>query len=112
MIDGKKLIEKIRREGILGCGHSDSESVENVIDMIESQEIIGEWIPCSERLPEYENEEYMVVSECYGEYLYQILTFACGWNCARYSDGTINRKHEIKNIIAWMPITEYRPSED
>lgn len=52
MIDEKKLIEYIRENGIPGSYHSDTEREDYVIDMIESQPKVDEWIPCEKLLPE------------------------------------------------------------
>ena len=51
MIDEKKLIEEMKeykslQEGIV------AEVIETMIEAVEEQPKIGEWIPCSERLPE------------------------------------------------------------
>lgn len=46
MIDEKKLIERIKEEP------TDGMYTHEIIEAIEEQPKIGEWIPCSERLPE------------------------------------------------------------
>lgn len=66
MIDEKKLIElledeilRIDTESTPGCGNlygRDASVMKNtlnfVIDLINEQPKLGEWIPCNERLPE------------------------------------------------------------
>ena len=66
-----------------------------------------QWIPCSERLPEVpstndEIENYLVCSED-GNII--VMMWADGWNCTLFN-GTVNRKYEIDDVIAWMPIPE------
>ena len=48
MIDEKKLIEDLKQSGMI----VDNEYGNAMVEMINSQPMIGEWIPCSERLPE------------------------------------------------------------
>ena len=54
MIDEKKLIEEIR--DAINCdrydGYKPAAVLFEVWDMINEQPKVGEWIPCSERLPE------------------------------------------------------------
>lgn len=50
MIDEKKLIDELKQSGMI----ADNEYGNAMIDMIENQPKIGDWIPCSERLPECE----------------------------------------------------------
>lgn len=65
MIDEKKLIDNliIRRERlrsiIIAIHHNNTSyadtiinEINNIIDIIDAQPKVGEWIPCSERLPE------------------------------------------------------------
>ena len=56
MIDEKKLIEELKQSGMI----ADNEYGNAMVDMIENQPKIGEWIPCSERLPEGENQKVIV----------------------------------------------------
>ena len=49
MIDEKKLIESFRAS--LNTGR-ETFSIDLIVECIEAQPKIGEWIPCSERLPE------------------------------------------------------------
>lgn len=92
----------------------------DVIDAIEQQPKVGEWIPCSERLPEL----YRVDMESEGEYYmisdsviitdgerasiseYEIDDEDCrGWFAHDFE--------EIEDVIAWMPIPEpYRQGEE
>lgn len=64
----------------------------------------GEWIPCSERLPEKDGS-YLV---CWNYRNMDVLMWADGWNCIRRIDGKVDRNSEIDgaNITAWMPLPE------
>lgn len=55
MIDEKKLIESLRAS--LNTGR-ETFPIDLIIECIEEQEQIGEWIPCSERLPENEADAH------------------------------------------------------
>lgn len=48
MIDEARLIDELKQSGMI----SDNEYGNAVLDMINSQPKIGDWIPCSDRLPE------------------------------------------------------------
>ena len=57
LISREALIAKIKDDGILGNGHSDSEREDDVIDMIESCEAVdavpvvhGDWMAVDERI--------------------------------------------------------------
>lgn len=90
MIDEKKLVECLRHD--ISCfaanDMKDNEMyvrVDDMIRMIQGQPKVGEWIPCSERLPESEKEVEItfIRKHCItGEKLY--LTAR-----AFYEDGTL-----------------------
>ena len=66
------------------------------------------WIPVTERLPEtpkhyYDRSAYLTCTET--GYITSIYWWD-GWNCLMEEDGTIYREHEIKDIVAWMPLPE------
>ena len=70
------------------------------------------WIPCSERLPEtpkhyYDRSLYLTCTKT--GYITSIYWWD-GWNCSMDEDGTVYRKHEMKDIVAWMELPE--PYED
>lgn len=70
------------------------------------------WIPCSERLPEtpkhyYDRSLYLTCTKT--GYITSIYWWD-GWNCTVNEDGTVYRKHEMKDIVAWMELPE--PYED
>lgn len=66
MIDEKKLIAEIR-EYIDEYKELDMQVIRNLkwcammeaLELVESQPKVGEWIPCSERLPEEEAKEFI-----------------------------------------------------
>ena len=63
----------------------------------------GEWIPCSERLPEDDGKEYLTYQCCDGlRYGWcQVLNYDGGWNCFKG-----DRENEIMAVVAWMPLPE------
>lgn len=66
------------------------------------------WIPCSERLPEtpkhyYDRSLYLTCTKT--GYITSIYWWD-GWNCSLDEDGTVYRKHEMKDIVAWMELPE------
>ena len=74
-----------------------------------------EWIKCKDRFPEnpenpMEEKMYFVAykNEATGHYLYSITGYADGWNCSLMFDGTISKEHEMKDIVAWAEIPEYK----
>lgn len=76
------------------------------------------WIPCSERLPEIEHK---VSDDLYkGHYLtfnksgaVQVLSWCDGFNCYRDFNGKPCKDHEIKGILAWMPLPKpFEESEE
>ena len=54
MIDEKKLIEDIEKEfdGVCVYDVSPSQAVNDFVEIVDRQPKVGQWIPCSERLPE------------------------------------------------------------
>lgn len=65
----------------------------------------GEWIPCSEKLPEKDGSYLVCMSWNYCSI--DVLMWADGWNCTRRINGEVNRESEMdEEIIAWMPLPE------
>lgn len=92
MIDEKKLIDELKQSGMI----ADNEYGNAMVNMIESQPKIGEWIPCSERLPE-ENEEVIC---CFKSGIVKSLVlFNCKFHGKVYA-------YEKTDIIAWQPLPE------
>ena len=91
-----------------------------IMDYIENMEKVGEWIPCSERLPEMHREDMEAEGEYYmisnpvivtdGQQIYIAeyeadMDYRYGWHSL---DG-----EDYDNIIAWMPLPKpYRPEEE
>lgn len=96
MIDEKKLIESVKAYKELGLGRNLHSIADVIIEIIEAQPKIGEWIPVEERLPK-NGGAYLItaINDCGGVYMdvsyydsqYKI------FNC----DGT-----DDDNAIAWM----------
>ncbi len=108
MIDEKKLIDRFRK--LRGIDSLANMFINDVIKEIEKQSKIGEWIPCSERLPE---EKINPVTSDFYEYQVTFRSedvtdvrhykFGRGhwWN----GPGTVD-----KYVIAWQPLPEpYKP---
>lgn len=77
-----------------------------IMDIVEEQPKVGEWIPCSERLPETDkNRKYLVCGEKGGIY---IAEFVCntvhGEPLGMYWWSAKGRY--CPNPIAWMPLPE------
>ena len=100
MIDEKKLIDELKQSGMI----VDNEYGNAMVDMINEQPKVGEWVPCAVRLPDET-----------GHYLVCIQGGSIG--LAKY---TYNTTHEYKafwigyvkeeNVIAWQPFPEsYNP---
>lgn len=93
MIDEVKIIENIKE-------WSKEKEIkwtsESVISLLESAPKTGGWIPCSERLPE-ENEEVIC---CFKSGVVKALVlFNCKFHGKVYA-------YEKSDIIAWQPLPE------
>ena len=98
MIDEKKLISHIENQY---RQWGEEYTAEQILGDIEDFPKVGEWIPCSEKLP----KEHEIVLVAYLEYYKQLFNLAyiseCGtWHW--YFNGT-NVRNEI---IAWQPLPE------
>lgn len=114
MIDEKKLIEELEKifetdEENIDCTLSDF--AYHVFDCIKAQPKFGEWIPCSERLPEL----HRVDMESEGEYYMisdsVIITDGERVSISEYEIDDVDRRgwlahdfEEIEDVIDWMPI--------
>lgn len=98
MIDEKRLIEEVED---MMCPFQFADetrewALKDVIEVIEEQPKVGEWIPVEERLPE------------------QSLNSVIGWDAYRerlcfvqyYMNEWILGNHETVKIVAWMPLPE------
>lgn len=93
MIDEKKLIESLRAS--LNTGR-ETFPIDLIVECIEAQPKVGEWIPCSERLPEEPLFEkgYIVQSEYIKE------PFSAYWDGENWTDVY---DEEIE-VIAWQTL--------
>ena len=110
MIDEKKLIKFIISNDFKRRTIQSKDSLQDIlIQFVEEQPKVGEWIPVSERLPE-DGESYLVTNaESFG----QFHTYK-GWYDGEHKiwhmDGNFERK---MNVIAWQPLPEpYREKDD
>ena len=93
MIDEKKIINDIKQ---WSKEREIKWTTESVISLLESAPKIGGWIPCSERLPE-ENEEVIC---CFKSGVVKALVlFNCKFHGKVYA-------YEKSDIIAWQPLPE------
>lgn len=79
--------------------------MEKMLKLLGGKTFQGEWNLCKDKLPgmppKNKREEYLCLV---GREHYMIIGWCGGWNCSYNLNGTINRKAEIKDVIAWMPI--------
>lgn len=105
-IDEKKLIEDIEKEfdGVCVYDVSPSQAINDFVQIVNRQPKVGEWTPCSERLPE-EDGEYLVWVRYEGREFTTTEEYEDGmWN---YS-GAYNFNDKV---IAWMPLPEQYKGE-
>ena len=100
MIDEKKLIESLRAS--LNTGR-ETFHIDLIVECIEAQPKVGEWIPCSEALPPkpkenraFDKKPVYIVSVNGEDYPHRAL-----WNGVNFTDGW-----HILDVIAWMPLPE------
>ena len=58
MIDEARLIDELKQSGMI----ADNEYGNAMLDMINGQPKIGDWITCSERLPKKSGEYIVMIS--------------------------------------------------
>jgi hypothetical protein len=97
MIDEKKLIEELSRNSIFEKVTVGEETVYDVINRLPKA---GEWIPCSERLPE--DAKTTVVTLSNGE------VEGAFWNGRNWwcMGDSINLETRTEDVIAWQPLPE------
>ena len=107
MIDEKKLLEEIERsmndnmhtDGKIHMNHVYEH--QHFMRMVNSQPKVGEWIPCSERLPE--EGEKVIACNKNGE-----IETAYFYPSEELSGATIWCANDVMftNIVAWKPLPE------
>lgn len=114
MIDEKKLIESFRES--LNTGR-ESFPIDLIVECIEEQPKVGEWIPCSERLPN--KEEYLKDDGRFmlddGNRRYQGLfdIYDGKFKFAKHISGLQYELFEDECVIAWQPLPEpYRAGKE
>lgn len=118
MIDEKKLIERFKQ--LKGIDSLANMFISDVIREIKKQPKVGEWIPCSEKLPELHRQdldsegEYIMISNSV------IVTDGEDISVSQYEIDDADDKGWLNNglledvdVIAWMPLPEpYRPGKE
>lgn len=116
MIDEKKLIEDIEKEieFAMKCNMPAMVAgMRQIASVIEEQPKIGEWIPCSEQLPELHRvdmqseEEYYMISDSV------IITDGENIGITKYEVDDDDRKGWLEcefegneDVVAWKPLPE------
>lgn len=96
MIDEKRLIEVIDKN----FGHTDGASV--IKQIIKEQPKVGEWIPCSDRLP-IEKGYYLVsYHPCYWDQVKEDILVGID----HFMGKTSWSKRKYQKVIAWKPLPE------
>lgn len=102
LIDEKKLIEQLRESDYLHASSSREEVLlDRTIRIVLEQPKVGEWIPCSERLPE-EAGVYRVTC-LYDDKVYRVK------DDLFYSDRNwgYDNRHLNRKVIAWKPLEKH-----
>lgn len=101
MIDEKKLIEKLEKQcpnakmgKLNGIPEIVKGAVDDCIKIVKRQPKVGEWIPCSERLPKQ------------GEQVICTLVSARGHRFVTQEQFFPNLLKEPFPMVAWMPLPE------
>ena len=100
MIDEKKLIDELKQSGMI----ADNEYGNAMVDIIENQTKISEWILCSEQLPEVPEG---INDDDYPEFNVTIkgaaesTTLRCDYEGTWFDDNGY-----IYPVIAWQPLPE------
>ena len=105
MIDEKKLMKEVR---YLKSVIRHNPAIDEIIKLIKQQEVVGEWIPVSERLPneeEFKKDDGRFMLDD-GNRRYQGF-FDIHDGCFKFSahiSGLFPELVEDKNVIAWQPL--------
>lgn len=128
MIDEKKLIKFIRSNDFKRRTIQSKDSLQDIlIQFVEEQPKVGEWIPCSECLPEdVDNRFFMCIVENHEEDLPMFCQYEEEYGFGFWHDifneetlGFVdtefktNEELGYEKVIAWMPLPEpYIPNTD
>ena len=110
MIDEKKLIESFRAS--LNTGR-ETFNIDLIVECIEAQPKVGDWIPCSERLPELHRVDMQSSGEHYMISDSVIITDGESIGLTKYEVDDDDRKGWLEcefegneDVVAWMPLPE------
>lgn len=109
MIDEKKLIEAIEKEfeGVCVYDVSPSQAIADFVDIVDKQPKVGEWIPCSERLPN-QDDNNINDSSLSIPVLVQYKDITTEPEVLHYNTFTKKFCYDqidvTSNVVAWMPL--------
>lgn len=114
MIDEKKLIEFIKSNDFKRRIIQSKDSIQDIlVQFITEQQKVGEWIPCSERLPELQRVDMESEGEYYMISDSVIITDGENIGLTKYEVDDDVRKGWLEcefegneDIVAWMPLPE------
>lgn len=128
MIDEKKLIEDIEKEfdGVCVYDVSPSQAVNDFVEIVDRQPKVGQWIPCSERLPEAGENIILTFKDTFHTHptMANKIRVMPAWRCnvceeetpdgAWAIEGRLGKfAVDITDGIAWMPLPPaFKESED
>lgn len=104
MIDEKQLIDEVNDlmdANLLfydDASKSRQETLDEIVDLIDEQQKLGEWIPCSKRLPKHYGQ-YLITAINDYEGIYMAVSNYDSQYKSFSSDGV-----EDDNAIAWMDL--------
>ncbi len=108
MIDERKLIEDIVA-GMSNCNLIQADALRQVMYLIHDHPKIGEWIPCSERMPEEPVPDVfygLAEIDAYPEYIVMIEGAEKPTFLSYMGNGEWYRDGNFYKVVAWMPLPE------
>lgn len=96
MIDEKRLLEVLEKN-FYGIG-----GVEVLKQIINEQPKVGEWIPCSERLPKEKGDYLVSYHPCYWDEVKENILVGMDY----FMGKTSWSKRKYQRVIAWQPLPE------
>ena len=98
LIDEKKLIDELKQNGMI----ADNEYGNAIIDMINSQPKIGDWISCSEKLPENNIDVFALIESGGFPFIAHFCETSKQW-INSWSGNAVVKKWDV---VKWMQLPE------